>query len=124
MTDKKVNGASPCFTLKLGNDFINDPTAVSNAFNAFFSTVADHIGTAKALVEDESIDDIIKAYDSHESIVKIRSHISCYNFYASAFRRWRHYVFGLSVRPSVRPSEAWNTLFWPVHGSVGPPDQP
>ena len=25
---------------------------------------------------------------------------------------------------SVRPSEAWNTLFWPVHGSVGPPDQP
>ena len=30
----------------------------------------------------------------------------------------------LSVRPSVRPSEAWNTLFWQVHGSVGPPDQP
>ena len=29
-----------------------------------------------------------------------------------------------SVRPSVRPSEAWNTLFWPVHGPVGPPDQP
>ena len=29
-----------------------------------------------------------------------------------------------SVRPSVRLSEAWNTLFWPVHGSVGPPDQP
>ena len=28
------------------------------------------------------------------------------------------------VRPSVRPSEAWNTLFWPVHRSVGPPDQP
>ena len=44
--------------------------------------------------------------------------------YASAFRRRRHYVFGLSVRPSVRPSEAWNTLFWPEHRSVGPPDQP
>ena len=27
------------------------------------------------------------------------------NFYASAFRRWRHYVFGLSARPS----KAWNT---------------
>ena len=26
--------------------------------------------------------------------------------------------------PSVRPSEARNTLFWPVHGSVGPPEQP
>ena len=26
--------------------------------------------------------------------------------------------------PSVRPSEAWNTLFWPEHRSVGPPDQP
>ena len=48
----------------------------------------------------------------------------CDLFYASAFRRLWHYVFGLSVRPSVRPSEAWNTLFWPVHGSVGPPDQP
>ena len=28
---------------------------------------------------------------------------SHYPFYASAFRRRRHYVFGLSVRPSVRP---------------------
>ena len=37
------------------------------------------------------------------------------NFYASAFRRRRHYVFGV-----VRPSEAWNTRFLPVHGSVGP----
>ena len=27
-----------------------------------------------------------------------------YCFYASAFRRQRHYVFGLSVRPSVSPS--------------------
>ena len=26
-----------------------------------------------------------------------------FSFYASAFRRRRHYVFGLSVRPSVRP---------------------
>ena len=26
-----------------------------------------------------------------------------WHFYASAFRRRRHYVFGLSVRPSVRP---------------------
>ena len=81
MTDKKVNGAYPCFTLKLGNDIINDPTAVSNAFNDSFSTVADHIGTAKALVENESIGDIIKAYDSHESIVKIRSHINCDIFF-------------------------------------------
>ena len=28
------------------------------------------------------------------------------------------------VCPSVRPSEAWNTLIWPVDGSVGPPEQP
>ena len=44
--------------------------------------------------------------------------------YASAFRRRRHYVFRLSVRPSVGPSEAWNALFPPVHWSVGPSDQP
>ena len=42
------------------------------------------------------------------------------NLYASAFRRWRHYVFGLFFRPS----DAWNTLFSSVHGSVGPSDQP
>ena len=29
-----------------------------------------------------------------------------------------------SVQPSVCPSEALNTLFTPVHGSVGPSDQP
>ena len=40
-------------------------------------------------------------------------------YYASAFRRRWHYVFGLSVRPS----EARNTLFPPVHGSVDPSDQ-
>ena len=39
-------------------------------------------------------------------------------YHASALRRRRHYVFGLSSRPA----EAWNTLFWPVHGSVGPTD--
>ena len=32
-------------------------------------------------------------------------------------------VVGRSVRLSVRPSEAWNTLFPPVHESVGPSDQ-
>ena len=47
-----------------------------------------------------------------------------YRFYASAFRRRRHYVFGLSVCPSVRLSETWNNLFSHVHGSVGPSDQP
>ena len=51
-----------------------------------------------------------------------------HHFYASAFRRWKHYVLGLSIRPSVHLSvclsEAWNTLFPPVHWSVGPSDQP
>ena len=45
-------------------------------------------------------------------------------FYGSAFRRRRHYVIELSVRLSVRPFQAWNTLFPPVQGSVGPSDQP
>ena len=44
--------------------------------------MADNIGTAKALVENESIDDIIKAYHSHENIVKIRSHINCDIFFS------------------------------------------
>ena len=29
-----------------------------------------------------------------------------------------------SVHPSICPSEDWNTLFWPVHGSIGPLGQP
>ena len=39
----------------------------------------------------------------HGNTESYRCHILL-NFYASAFRRRRHYVFGLSVRPSVRPS--------------------
>ena len=39
--------------------------------------------------------------------------------YASAFRHQRHYVFGFSVHPSVPPTKAQNTIFPPVHGSVG-----
>ena len=41
--------------------------------------------------------------------------------YASAFRHRRHFVFGLSIRPSVR---SLKYLFPSVHGSVGPSDQP
>ena len=86
VTDKKVRSGSTCFTLKLGNDIINDASTVSNAFNEFFSTVADHIGTSSPLVGSETIDDIVKAYDTHESIVKIRSQInkeSCFSFEAA-----------------------------------------
>ena len=43
-------------------------------------------------------------------------HPSVTPFYASAFRHQRHYVVGFSVGPS----EARNTFFPPVHGSVGP----
>ena len=35
---------------------------------------------------------------------RLSVHLSVTPFYASAFRRRRHYVFGLSVRPSVCPS--------------------
>ena len=63
------------FTLKLRNDIVNDATVVSNAFNDLFSTVADHIGTVNELREGEATDDILKAYDDHESIIKIKSHI-------------------------------------------------
>ena len=45
--------------------------------------MADHIGTSSPLVRSETIDDIVKAYDTHESIVKVRSQInkdSCFSF--------------------------------------------
>ena len=71
MTDKKVRSGSACFTLKLGNDIINDASTVSNALNEFFSTVADHIGTSSPLVRSETIDDIVKAYDTHKVLWKL-----------------------------------------------------
>ena len=45
---------------------------------------------------------------------------------ASAFGHWGlcFRVARPSAYPSVRPSEARNTLCTPVHGSVGPSDQP
>ena len=54
----------------------------------------------------------------YDKTVNILPGVICF-VYASPFRCRRHYVFGLSICPS----EAWNTLFPPVHGSVGPSDQ-
>ena len=59
---------------------------------------------------------VLSALFMHEidlTYISIPHIYKCFVFYASAFR---------VVCPSVRPSEAWNSLFWPVHGSVGPPD--
>ena len=38
------------------------------------------------------------------NVTSLLSRNGNFHYYASAFRRRRHYVFGLSVRPSVRPS--------------------
>ena len=57
----------------------------------------------------EEIADIFRNYDIDElvSIIQFPHHplVADYtgNFYASAFRRRRHYVFGLSGRPADRP---------------------
>ena len=43
--------------------------------------------------------------------------------YASTFKHRRQYVWGCPpVTPSVHLSEAWNTIFPPIHGSVVPSD--
>ena len=49
---------------------------------------------------------VLSALFMHEidlTYISIPHIYKCFVFYASAFRRRRHYVFGLSVRPSVRP---------------------
>ena len=49
---------------------------------------------------------LTRPYDNPPSLVTellISQDFPQGHFYASAFRRRRHYVFGLSVRPSVRP---------------------
>ena len=56
--------------------------------------------------------------------IEILSHISCIIMPPPLGAGGIMFSGCPSVRPSVHPSEAWNTLFWPVHRSVGPPDQP
>ena len=59
--------------------------------------------------------------DSFDELVPLITQEICFKyFYASAFRRRRHYVFGLSVRPSVRsPKYPLSTCTW-VRWSIRP----
>ena len=47
---------------------------VSNLFNTFFVSVADHIGTSRPLSSYENVNNILDEYENHESILKIKAH--------------------------------------------------
>ena len=70
-TDKKSGGSNQIITLNTGGKIINDPLLVSNSFNNFFSTVADHIGNSPDLRSYSNFSEIPHSYANHESIVKI-----------------------------------------------------
>ena len=71
-TDKKCGGSSQVITLNTGGKIINDPLLVSNSFNNFFSTVADHIGNSPDLRSYSNFSEIPHSYANHESIIKIK----------------------------------------------------
>ena len=54
---------------------ISDPAVVCKVFNDHFCTVTDHIGNADHLCDDEDINMVLSSYDTHESVVKIKSHV-------------------------------------------------
>ena len=71
-TDKKSGSSNQIITLNTGGKIINDPNIVSDSFNSFFSTVADHIGNSPDLRSYSSFSEIPNSYTNHESILKIK----------------------------------------------------
>ena len=70
MTDKKTRSSDP-ITLNLNGNIVNDPVIISNSFNSYFSTVANHIGNSQSLMSYNSFMDITDQYENHESIIAI-----------------------------------------------------
>ena len=51
------------------NDSIeNEPSALCNIFNEYFSNVASGIGHEQSIDDNESIESVVKSYDEHQSI--------------------------------------------------------
>ena len=71
-TNKKSGSSNQIITLNTGGKIINDPNIVSDSFNSFFSTVADHIGNSPDLRSYSSFSEIPNSYTNHESILKIK----------------------------------------------------
>ena len=75
ISDKNIGSNGQSITLKIEENIINEPKQVCDAFNDYFSTVADHIGDSSPLETNESLDDILHEYDDHDSIIKIKSYV-------------------------------------------------
>ena len=71
VTDK-VKTKYDHITLKVNDSIENEPCAVCNIFNEYFSNVASEIGNEKSIDDNESIESVVKSYDEHQSIKLIR----------------------------------------------------
>ncbi len=60
-----------------GEEFITVPQHVAEVMNHGFDTVSDHIGDATPMVKDGDItvQDIVKYYENHLSVVKIKEFV-------------------------------------------------
>ena len=59
-------------TLKVNDSIKNEPSAICNIFNEYFSNVASEIGNEQSIDENKSIESVVKSYDEHQSIKLIR----------------------------------------------------
>ena len=71
VTDK-VRTKYDHITLKVNDSIENEPSAVCNIFNEYFSNVASEIGNENSIDDNESIESVVKSYDEHQSIKLIR----------------------------------------------------
>ena len=76
MTDK-MKTRHNVITLQHNGKILNDPSAVSNIFNDYFSNVALEIGNEKPMCEDEDIESVFKMYENHQSVKCICENMSC-----------------------------------------------
>ena len=89
----KTRCSSQCYSLKVGDDIVNDSQVVSIVFNQYFSTVASKIATDDYLTESENIGSIVDSYENHQSILLIRSRLPETSSFA--FQETKQKVFNL-----------------------------
>ena len=71
ITDK-VKTKYDHITLKVKDSIKNEPSAICNIFNGYFSKVASELGNEQSIDDNKSIESVVKSYNEHQSIKLIR----------------------------------------------------
>ena len=91
MTDK-CKTSDQDISLFHENKLINDPVKVCKIFNEHFIKAASNIGSEEPIRDDETIDDILCAYNGSEVIQRITCNVPHDAFFNFSPRPWRRLV--------------------------------